>query len=108
MEHGIYCTFDRKAQYCLPLFSAQNDVTAVRMFTEAVLTSETPVSQYPADFDLLRVGTVDLATGLLQGFVTPTPVVNGLVALTDAQRERARYQAILRPLQGEETSPEAA
>lgn len=108
MNHGIYSIYDRKAQYHLPLFSAQNDTTAIRMFTETVVTSETPVSTYPADFDLVRVGTVDLELGAIEPHTRPEPIVNGLVALETAHRERSRYQAILQPQNVAESSPEAS
>lgn len=101
-SHGIYAVYDRKAQYFLPLFSSPTDAEAVRTFTGVVTSSDTPISQYPADFDLCRVGTVDVQAGTITAPVRPDPLVNGLVALEDAHRERRRYQAIL------ETSPEAA
>lgn len=107
INHGIYCIWDRKAGIALPAFSSQNDTSAVRTFTEAVMTSETPVSQYPADFDLMRIGTVDLETGTLTGLNPSDLLINGLVALTDAQRERSRYQRILNPSEVAQSAPEA-
>lgn len=105
----LYAIYDRKAQVYVPPFTAMNDATAVRMFSEAVVTSETPVSQYPADFDLLLLGAVDLETGVLTPEMpTPRPIVNGLVALTNAQRERQRYQAILSTVGEEQPLPEAS
>lgn len=107
-QHGIYCIWDRKAQLALPAFSSANDVTAERQFVEAVLHSETPVSQYPADFDLIRIGTVDLQQGTLSGITPPQLIVNGLVSLTEAHRQRERYKTILEAVQAEEPAPEAA
>jgi len=108
MKNGLYCIYDRKAQVTLPIFSSRTDVEATRIFTEAVMTSETPVSQYPADFDLIQVASYDVETGIVEAFVVPTPVINGLVALTDAQRQRHRYQSVLSTVAEEEPAPEAS
>lgn len=105
----IFSIYDRKAQYYLPPFSARSEADALRTFAEAVVSSETPVSQYPADFDLLVLGSVDLETGAVTPeHPSPRPLVNGLVALTNAQRERSRYQAILSTVAQEEPTPEAS
>ncbi|QCQ85092.1 nonstructural protein [Blackfly microvirus SF02] len=105
----LFSIYDRKAQYYLPPFTARSEADALRVFNEAVISSETPVSQYPADFDLLVLGAVDLETGVLTPEMpTPRPLINGLVALTSAQRERSRYQAILGTIQQEEPLPEAS
>ena len=92
---NIFAVYDRKAQYYLPPFTDQYEANAIRTFTEAVMTSETPLSQYPADFDLVHLGTMDVRDGDLVALGHANILVNGLVALESAQRERARYQAIL-------------
>lgn len=108
-QNIIFSIYDRKAQYYLPPFTARSEADALRTFNEAVVSSETPISQYPADFDLLVLGTVDLESGeLTPERPSPRPLVNGLVALTNAQRERSRYQAILSTVQSEEPLPEAS
>lgn len=105
----LYSIYDRKAQVYIPPFTAPHEAQAIRTFAEAVLTSETPVSHYPADFDLLLLGAVDIETGVLTPEMpTPRPIINGLVALTNAQRERQRYQAILSTVEEEEPAPEAS
>jgi len=91
----IYSIYDRKAQYYLPPFAARSNADATRTFTEAVTTSETPISQYPADFDLVRLGSLDLDTGAITGLHMPELLINGLVALTAAHQQRARYKQIL-------------
>lgn len=97
MINSIYSLYDRKAQYYLPLFTAQTDTDAIRMFSESIITSDLPLSKYPADFDLIRIGTVDLEKGILTPEHPTYPVINGLVALQNANVERARYQAVLNP-----------
>lgn len=107
-EHGIYAIWDRKASLILPAFSANNDTAAERMFIETVMTSETPVSQYPADFDLIRIGTVSIELGSLTAITPPRLLVNGLTCLQEAHRQRQRYQAILNSAAAPETSPDAS
>jgi len=109
MQNLLFSIYDRKAQYYLAPFTARSETDALRVFNEAVISSETPVSQYPADFDLLALGAVDLETGVLTPEMpTPRPIINGLVALTNAQRERSRYQAIMNTVREEEPLPEAS
>lgn len=104
----VYAVYDRKAQYYLPPFTARGDAEASRMFTDAVMTSETPISQYPADFDLVKVGSFDLDTGVLTPEQPPRLMVNGLVCLTEAQRQRSRYATVLGTIEQEEPLPEAS
>lgn len=91
----IYSIFDRKAEYYLPIFQHRSDTDAIRDFTQVVMASETQISQYPADFDLVRIGLLQLETGLIQAVHPSALVINGLVALTNAQSERGRYKAVL-------------
>lgn len=108
MENFVFSVYDRKAQYYLPPFASRSEAEAVRAFVELVMNSETPISQYPADFDLMQVGTFNLESGGLNPVVpVPRPIINGLVALTDAQRERQRYQTILSTVAEEEPLTEA-
>lgn len=103
MAHVIqmYATYDRKAAVYLAPFFVQHEPEALRAFTEAVVSSDTPLSQYPADFDLFRIGNFELETGHLDVEPHPVPVINGLVALTASQAERRRYQSILNPTEDE-------
>lgn len=96
----IFSTFDRKAQNYLGVFTVRSEAEAIRSFTEAVMTSETPISQYPADFDLHRMGSVDMESGEITPEYPPYPVVNGLVCLTQAHSERSRYQRLLQQPDG--------
>ena len=96
---NIYSIYDRKAQYYLPVLNARTDADAIRIFTDGVTSSDTQVSKYPADFDLVRLGKIHLETGLIDREWPVGLVINGLVALQTAQTERARYQALLQPQQ---------
>lgn len=93
--NNVYSLYDRKAQYYLPLFTMRSDADAVRQFASIVTTSDTPISQYPADYDLVRLGSIDLETGLINPEYPVGTVINGLVALQNANTERSRYKAIL-------------
>jgi len=103
-SHGVYAIYDRKAGYHLPLFNVPTDTDAIRQFTQIVTQSETPVSQYPADFDLVRLGVFNITSGLIDPEVPLGLIINGLVAYQDASRERQRYAAILNPSQTGEAS----
>lgn len=94
---GIYAVYDRKAAYYLPLFNSRTDEDALREFTNIVVMSETPVSTYPADFDLMRLGTLDTGTGRIDPEYPVGTLINGLVALQAHQRLRAQYAAVLKP-----------
>lgn len=106
----IYALYDRKAQYYLPPFTVRSDGEAHRTFTEAVMQSDTPISQYPADFDLVRIGSIDLESGMLAPTENGMPVlmINGLVCLEAAQRERSRYRAVLGGQEAPDPIPEAS
>lgn len=110
ITNNIYAIYDRKAQYYLPPFTVRSDADAHRTFTEAVMSSDTPISQYPADFDLIRVGSIDLESGMLAPTESGMPVlmINGLVCLEVAQRERSRYRAIIGNVDGTASFPEAS
>lgn len=94
-KNSIYSIYDRKAQYYLPPFTVRSDADAERAFIEAVTVSDTPIAQYPADFDLVCLGSIDLDTGMLTQDQMPRLMVNGLVALEAATRTRARYASML-------------
>lgn len=91
----IYTVYDRKAQYCLPVFNAKTDVDATRQFTSLVVTSDTDLSKYPADFDLLAIADFDVGSGKVRPIEPYRIVINGLVALTTSNAERSRYKKIL-------------
>jgi hypothetical protein len=93
----LYAAYDRKAQYYLPLFQTRSEGEAVRSFTEAVLNPETPLSRYPAEFDLCLLGDMDVETGEIFPKQPVGLIINGLVAMEAAHKERARYAKALNP-----------
>lgn len=98
MLNYIYSIYDRKTQYYLPVFAMRADADAIRQFAEIVTSSDTPISKYPADYDLVRLGAIDLNTGYIQPETPVGTIVNGLVCLQNANTERARYRASLAQL----------
>nr|QJB19867.1 MAG: nonstructural protein [Microvirus sp.] len=95
MLNSIYSLYDRKSQYYLPVFNLRKDADAIRQFTEIVTSSDTLVSRYPADYDLVRLAEIDVSTGQVLPLDHVHIVLNGLVCLENAQRERHRYATIL-------------
>lgn len=91
----LFAVHDRKAQTFLPIFQAQREATAVRSFNEALMNPELPLNQYPSDFDLVRLGSIDTDTGVIEP-ENPALILNGLDALTLVRAEAARYAQILK------------
>jgi len=96
MQNGtLYSIYDRKAAYYLPLFTVRSDADAIRQFTDIITQSDTNVSKYPADYDLVSLGEIDLEIGRIEPVYPARTIINGLVAFQAAQTERARYAKIL-------------
>lgn len=104
---NLYSAYDRKAGLYLPIFQARNDAEAIRAFTEAVVSSETPISKYPADFDLCSLGSMDLETGEILLEKNSRTILNGMSALLASQAERRRYQQALSPQSDDSALPVA-
>lgn len=93
----IYAAFDRKAQYYLPVFQQRSDAEAIRAFTEAIVSSESNVSKYPAEYDLVHLANLNIETGEVSPQWPVGLIINGLVALQAHEAERARYAKALSP-----------
>lgn len=92
----LYSIYDRKAGYYLPVFNQRGHADAQRQFTELVTNSDTPIAKYPADYDLVCLGSIDLETGSIAPTYPCETILNGLVALQSAQLERSRYAKLLK------------
>jgi len=96
MQTGlIFSIYDRKAAYYLPLFTMRSEADAIRQFNSIVTQSDTDVSKYPADYDLVAIGDIDLEIGRIEPIYPARTIINGLVAFQAAQAERARYAKLL-------------
>lgn len=91
----LYSIYDRKAAYYLPVFTMRSHADAQRQFTEIVTSSDTPVSKYPADYDLVCLGQINLETGQIVPTYPCETLINGLVSLQNAHLERSRYAKTL-------------
>lgn len=60
---NVYTVLDVKAGRCAPPFLANSDAEARRLVAVTVVGSGTLPDRFPADFNLLIVGTWDDATG---------------------------------------------
>jgi len=108
---GLYSIYDRKTQVYLPLYQATSDEQAHRAFVEVIMTSDTDVSKYPAEMDLVRLGALNIHTGQIEPEYPVGLLINGLVAYEAAIRDRQRYEAITRRIYDEKPSediPEAS
>jgi len=97
-EARIYSVYDRKAAYYLPLFTMRSNADAIRQFSE-IVTGDTPIAKYPADYDLVCLGSINLENGSIEPQYPCETIMNGLVSLQNAQLERSRYAKILAPQQ---------
>lgn len=95
--NNLYSIYDRKAAYYLPIFQMRSHADAQRQFTEIVTQSDTPVSKYPADYDLVCLGSIDLETGQIAPSYPCETIINGLVSLQNAHLERSRYAKAINP-----------
>lgn len=93
----LYQIYDRVAKSVVGnAFPARHDGPAVREFYDALKSERSSMSNHPADFDLLCIGSQDDTTGVLvvEGF--PQTVVTGEEWLATVEREK-RAQLSLSP-----------
>jgi hypothetical protein len=95
--HYLYSIYDRKAAYYLPIFQQRGHADATRQFTELVTQSDTAIAKYPADYDLVCLGQIDLETGQIAPTYPCETIINGLVSLQNAHLERCRYAKAINP-----------
>lgn len=67
----IYSIYDSVAGFYSPVFQAENDAHAQRMFIQSIDLA------HKADFALWRLGTFDTDNGTIQETKVPTLVVHG-------------------------------
>lgn len=85
MMKNVYTIRDLKAENCPALFLSLSDGTALRDVCEAVNGGTSILSQYPADFQLIRIGNYDDVLGV----ITPTDhvVICNLDTLVDRNKD---------------------
>jgi len=65
----MFTIFDNKADVYSPPFYALTDHAAVRTFSDAVNTTDSPYNKHPEDYALFLIGDFDDRTGC----ITPYP-----------------------------------
>lgn len=74
----FYCVRDRKANVCNRPFAERDHVMAIRGFEQLVQNPETPLSKWPADFELLHLGEFDEATAKFSNLEMPLVLADGM------------------------------
>lgn len=63
---GIYSVFDKKAQEYNAPFVEITDATAIRAIQDLVSNKEHPLSRFSEDYELVKLGSFDPATGIIE------------------------------------------
>lgn len=58
--------FDRKSNTYSPVTSLENIAIACRGFENAIKKGQSDLSNFPEDFELVKVGDFDILTGLIE------------------------------------------
>lgn len=76
MKFNVYAIRDIHTGFLSPTFEI-NDAVAMRIFSHAVLQSESVLFTHASDYSLFRVGTFDADTGRLEPVDLPVLVCDG-------------------------------
>lgn len=83
MYHSLYCVFDIvAASISNRVIQFPNDSVAVRDFTDGIRMDGSVLARHADDFELRRVGAIDLTTGVITP-IDPVVVVTAR-AIVDA------------------------
>jgi hypothetical protein len=80
---NVYAVFDAVAKVFLPPFVQANDGLACRSFVRAVNDRASQLGQFPADFQLYRIGSFDDQTAVLESEVPPHALGSGVHYVQD-------------------------
>lgn len=83
---GVYTVRDLKADAHLPPFTMRSDGEAIRAFGDSVEKGGTTLSDHPEDFVLVRIGSFDVISGLID---VERPV--NLAVGTDFSKKEERH-----------------
>lgn len=75
MIYPVYCVKDNKVGFQPNLLIEQNDSSAVRGFSYAI-NNEGLMNYSPADFDLYKIGSFNVVSGIFESGI-PELVVSG-------------------------------
>lgn len=67
MIKKLYTVYDKKAQNCLGIFPANNDLVAIRDFSQtcSYKDEKNMINKFPEDYNLLCLGEFDEETGVI-------------------------------------------
>jgi len=87
MKVNAYCVYDIKVQIYQHLFYAPNHSVAIRSFHSVIRNTNTPLGEYPGDYNLVHIGEWNDETAVL------TPL-SGLYTVINGQEVLDRYAAM--------------
>lgn len=101
MTTGIYSIFDVKSAKYGPLISFENDLMAIRSFTEMLISGDknSMLSLYPQDYLLHCLGHYDRDTGKLIPDPAPQMIISGTEAIIKAIDEVNRRKRMREALE---------
>lgn len=73
----IFTIHDTKAETFMPPINFRNKGEALRAFTTTVNDEKTQFHAYPADYDLIHIGSYDTDTGIITPLQSHTVLSNG-------------------------------
>ncbi|UPW40926.1 nonstructural protein [Sigmofec virus UA08Rod_6110] len=96
----LYSILDTKSNMYGPIISFQNDSTAMRSFTEMIVSGDqnSLLSLYPADYILFCLGNFEQSDGLISPLNAPQLVITGTEAVTRAIDEVNRRRLLRKAL----------
>lgn len=102
----LYSILDTKGSMYGPVMSFQNDQTAVRSFTEMLISGDknSMLALYPTDYILFCIADFDQSNGNINS-LGPVSVISGLEAITRAVEESKRRRALSAALHGRPSTP---
>ena len=108
MKINLYAVRDTKSMTFGRPFLLQNDEMAMRSFMSAVTGADEPMSEYPDDYTLYRIGEYDDTTGLIEGH-NPDRVCTGLEMVAKRKIDQAKIESLHREIEAiKEGEPENA
>ena len=72
MKKILYSLWDSKALQYLPPFAESNDAMAGRQIASVLMDSNHPITQHAEDYALVKLASINLETGEVNGFAPET------------------------------------
>lgn len=77
MKKQILAIYDIKAKIMKTAFIMDTVTDGIRAFSNLVKSGQNDISDYPQDFTLHQLGTLDMETGAISPAETIQPLANG-------------------------------